>query len=238
MAYRDYRDHRSPVDPAEMDDPALRRNVFRAMASDFLACAKEGAVTDRAGSIARMMEAAFKAGQSAAPSLGPKAGAARRREITDMDIPSLPRRELFTLRLILFGSRSDRHPEPIQLALWMSPKVPGFPSEMSSDRWRVPGNQIGDGFSNKTVLPLVKAGLYEATEPDDEGYRYARLTEWGYELLAKGRTAHEQVRQQGHSTTYRTYAALVNGRSLEDEADTVLGQIREQLGPRPRGFGR
>jgi len=233
-----YRDHRSSVDPSEMEDPSLRRNVFRAMASDFLASAKEGAVTDRAGSIARMMEAAFKAGQSVAPSPKSKARVVLRREITDMDIPSLPRRELSTLRIILFGSQVDRYPEAIHLALWMSPKIPGYPSEMSSDRWRVPGNSIGDGFSNKTVLPLIKAGLYEAIEPDDEGYRYARLTEWGYELLAHGRTAHDDVRRPGASGTYQTYAALVNGRSLTDEADMVLRQIREQLGPRPRGFMR
>ena len=237
MAYRDYR---SQLDPSETGDPALRRNVFRAMASDFLSSAKEGAVTDRAGSIARMMEAAFKAGQASTPTLAAKGKAPPRRTITDMDIPPLPRRELTLLRIILFGEyegHAGRDPEPVQLALWMSPKVPGFPSTLSSDRWRVPGSGTR-GFSNKTVLPLVKAGLYEATGADGEGYRYARLTEWGYELLATGRTAHEEGRRPGTSATYRSYAALVGSRRLQDEADAVLGQIRERLGPRPNGFGR
>lgn len=203
MRHRDYRDQ---IASEDVRDPALRKNIFREMARDFTAMMKEGGITDRPGTIARMMEAAYRAGletpRDAETAVSRSTRAAHRpRMFTDMDVPSFPRDRLEELRLWLFGSspygdRGDGYPlngwkDPghEQIVLFMRPAHPGMPASVSRDEWMLAIDGGHRGFSNKGILPLVKLGLYEASEPDGNGWRFAILTEWGFELLATGSTS-------------------------------------------------
>lgn len=190
-------------------------------------------MTDRPGTIARMMEAAYKAGLNAA-SYRPSdttAGQARRpARFTEMDVPSLPREQMSSIRLWLFrsrepwnGSDGSRDPGKEQLALVMRPKVPGLPSTVSRDEWMLASYGKCQTFSNKAILPLVKLGLYKATEPDANGWRFAVLTEWGFELLATGQTALADDRTPRSSSTFDRYMACVGDREVVKAAAVALG---------------
>jgi hypothetical protein len=230
MTRRFYRD---AIDPAEMTDPVLRKNVFRDMARDFVSVMKEGAVSDRPGTIARMMEAAYQAGiegTSDRTSDTSRGQARRPAKFTEMDVPSLPRDQMSSIRLLLFRSREpwngtdgSRDPGKEQLALVMRPKVPGMPSTVSRDEWMLACYGQCRTFSNKAVLPLVKLGLYEATEPDANGWRFAFLTEWGFELLATGQTALQDDRTPHSSSTFDRYVACLGDRQIVKAAAVALG---------------
>lgn len=252
-------DFRDRVEASSVEDPALRKNVFREMARDFTQAWKEGCVTDRPGAIARMMEAAYRAGLEA-PRHAMEAGHARTpgristRRFTDMDVPSFPRDRLFNLRLWMFGASPMRdsdnrypangthEPHSGQLALLMRPAVPGFPSTVSRDEWMLASSSPGkpEIFSNKAVLPLIKLGLYEATQPMEGGWRFAALTEWGFELLATGETTMPDERMPGRSSTYGRYRAAAGDGRLLRNAAIALGVVESdvadepQAGPSPR----
>lgn len=245
-------DFRDRIDASRVQDPALRKNVFREMARDFTQAWKDGVITDRPGTIARMMEAAYRAGLEA-PRQSMQAGVPRTpgrnapRRFTDMDVPSFPRDRLYNLRLWMFGASSGRDPDGLypangthephsgQLALVMRPAAPGFPSTISRDEWMLASHH-GKGretFSNKAVLPLVKLGLYQATEPMEGGWRFALLTEWGFELLATGETAMPDERVPGRSSTYgRFRAAAGDGHPIRTAA-IALGVMEPEDADRP-----
>lgn len=246
-------DFRDCIDASSVADPELRKNVFREMARDFTQEWKEGGVTDRPGTIARMMEAAYRAGLEA-PRQAMQAGPARTprrstpRRFTDMDVPSFPRDRLFNLRLWMFGASPMRDPdnrypangthEPHsgQLALVMRPALPGYPSSVSRDEWMLAsfGPGKGETFSNKAVLPLIKLGLYQATEPMEGGWRFATLTEWGFELLATGGTTMPDERMPGRSSTYERYRAAAGDGHLLRNAAVALGVIEREDADEPR----
>lgn len=237
------RSYRHAIDPAEMADPALRKNVFREMARDFTSAMKEGAVTDRPGTIARMMEAAYKVGLEAASDKASDTsfGLARRpARFTDMDVPSLPRQQLSYIRLYLFGSYEigphvdrNRVPGKEQFALLMRPAIPGMPSSVSRDEWMLASFGERKTFSNKAILPLVKLGLYKATESDANGWRFAVLTEWGFELLATGQTAMPDERTPGSSSTFDRYLDCLDDREVIKAAAIALRLYTPEDGPSP-----
>lgn len=247
-----HRDYRNPIASEDVRDPALRKNVFREMARDFIAMMKEGGITDRPGTIARMMEAAYRAGletpRDAETAVSRSTRAAHRpRMFTDMDVPSFPRDRLEELRLWLFGSspygdRGDGYPlngrkDPghEQIVLFMRPAHPGMPASVSRDEWMLAIDGGHRGFSNKGILPLVKLGLYEASEPDGNGWRFAILTEWGFELLATGSTSPPEARVPGASTTAARYRTCVGDGRVVHAAANALGLLpnEEPSSPRP-----
>lgn len=215
------------LEPAEAADADLRKATFRDMANDFLWDLKHGIITDRPGSIARMMEQAFKAGVLAARS-DPTFDSKDRlkRSLTDMDVPSLARDALKWFRYALgggFGIHDFYKPvetldlgktEPFRaagLVVFMRPKIAGLPPTLTKDEWFLWNGHSKQTFSNKVIGPLGKAGLLNIVGPDEVGRRLAVVNEWGFELLVTGRTSFPEDREPGTSGTYAVYQKLMHG---------------------------
>lgn len=225
MTRRTWKDR---MDPAEAADADLRKSIFREMANDFISDLKHGMITDRPGSIARMMEQAFKAGALAAQADRTFDSKDRlKRPMTEQDIPSLARDALRWFRYALgsdCGWNIDHFAEPAErfasiahdprlrseaLVLFMRPKIPGLPSTMTKDEWLLWLGHSEHTFSNKVAGPLEKAGLLSVGEPESNGWRVAFITEWGFELLVTGRTSFPEDRRPGASSTFASYRKLV-----------------------------
>lgn len=221
MSYRRYNDK---LDPAEIQDVDLRKGVFRAMTKDFLECNRAKSVTDAPGTLARMMERAYKAGMDVAradTSAMPHDRLARRMSLHDL--PSLTHGVVDSLRDLLFGfGKSAQEPSAKHLWAFMSPRDPRFPATISRDEWRVVYREKHP-FSDKAFGPLVKAGLYEIKEISLASVRVALLTEWGFEFLAKGQTSLAEDRETGRSTTFDLYRHLI------EEARPSFRQAVEQI---------
>lgn len=249
MRHWDYKDW---PDPSDVLDPALRKNVFRAMARDFTGIMKTGLVTDRPGTIARMMEAAYRAGlgtprDADVAASGVDQGADHPRRFTDMDVPSFPRQCLRDLRSWLFDAspydgkggyprNGSKEPGQEQITLVMRPGIRGMPSRLSRDEWMLAVDDGRRSLTNKAILPLVKLDLYRATVPHTNGWRCAVLTEWGFELLATGETAMPDARGEGTSSTASRYRACVGNGGLLQAAITAMGLLEDEepWGARPR----
>jgi hypothetical protein len=234
-----YRDQKAPLSPEEMADPTLRKNVFRALGRDLSYEIRHGMTTDAPGAIARLMEKAFKAGQEAKLQAVEAAGkASRHRDVTEMDVPSFPRSQLYMLRLVLglptepvegMPPRDGRNLEATGLILLKKPAVPGFPATVTRDQWLSTGMLRKDGLSNKAVLPLVKMGLLDEPLDLNQGWQVTYITEWGFELLACGRTSSISNRHPGTSTTFKIYRDLLGERprDLLLKAGREIGIVKD-----------
>ncbi|NTF17698.1 hypothetical protein G6L37_04745 [Agrobacterium rubi] len=207
---------RDTLDINDVADAALRKNIFREFGKDLSSSIRSGYQTDVPGSIARLMEKAFRAGLALGsdPSFEPTKKSDTR-PITDMDVPSLPRQQLAYIRIALgidpYG-RVPARPQPTRpeaLVVFMRPRDPGLPSTMSRDGWFHVGGVDAEGLSNKVVNPYIKLGLYDEPFEVGGGWRIAVMTEWGYELMLKGRTNGPKDRSPGTSSTYSAYRALI-----------------------------
>lgn len=242
------RDWRDKLDPVELADVDLRKSIFREMANDFLRSVKHGVVTDRPGSIARMMEQAFKAGALAAKVDADFDSRDRlKRPLTEMDIPSLAREALRWFRYALGGGWNlDNFYQPADtlnigngaepfrpeaLVLFMRPKMRGLPSTMTKDEWYLSLPYDKETFSNKVVGPLEKAGLLKTSDLE-RGWRIGFVTEWGFELLTTGQTSFPEYRKQGASTTFSAYRELI-GRDPVRLAVKAL-KLTAEHGPVPK----
>lgn len=232
-------DYRSKPDVDEVQDVDLRKAVFREMARDFVLCMREGAVTDRAGAIAKMMESAFRAGMEVARndlSASPKDRFVRR--MTDMDLPSHSRKQMSRLRLSLFGgdvpAKAYREPKGHQLIMLKRPAIPGLPSTMTRDEWLMPGYpKHRDGLSNRIIKPMIDLGLMTRGELSG-GWSYATVSEWGFELLATGETSQVPDRVLGASSTYERYLGLIDvEEDLLISAARALGVLANDPAPGP-----
>lgn len=229
MRYRRYDDK---LDPDEIRDIDLRKGVFRAMTKDFLARNRKLGLTDAPGTLARMLEQAYRAGMQVAQ-LNPDATATDKmiRRMTLLDLPSLTHGTVERLKLAFFGSfttrPNEREPEAKHLFAFMSPGDPRYPS-ISRDLWRIPGRAVNSPFSNKAFAPLIKAGLYELLDGEPNSLRIAILTEWGFELLATGETSLPDDRVPDHSSTYPRYWELYSDleAGYEQAANDVFNRKR------------
>ena len=224
MTRRRWKDRMEPEEAADAD---LRKSIFREMANDFFFDLKHGMITDRPGSIARMLEQAFKAGALAAKADDTFDSKDRlKRPLTEKDVPSLARDALRWFRYALGGGFTfDNFYDPVEtlnigqtgepfrpeaLTLFMRPKIPGFPSTITKDEWFLWMGHSKHTFSNKVVGPLEKAGLLDVSNLNEQGWRMAFINEWGFELLATGRTSFQEDRKPGASSTFASYRELVN----------------------------
>ncbi|MCS4089095.1 hypothetical protein [Rhizobium sp. BK176] len=91
-----------PLDLGEIAEASLRKNVFRELGRELSYEIKQGYNTDAPGSIARLMEKAFKAGLElgADPSFSATQRTAKR-VMGEIDIPSLPRQQIYLIRLAM-----------------------------------------------------------------------------------------------------------------------------------------
>ncbi|WP_293811816.1 hypothetical protein [uncultured Bosea sp.] len=218
MPYIQYRD---PLDPGAIQDVDTRKGVFRAMAKDFLDCNRAKAVTDAPGTLARMLEHAYKAGMTVARN-DPEATATDRlvRRMAILDLPSLTQSTASSLKRTLFSqyNKVPHQPAAKHLYAFLQPRDPRFPTTISRDEWRVAGSYVSP-YSSKAFGPLVKAGLYNMLDTPGQSLQIAILTEWGFELIATGETSFDAERQPGRSTTFARYEALLaDGRTGYQEA--------------------
>ena len=203
MTHIDFKDK---IDAPDVSDAGRRKNVFRAMAKDFLLAKREGVITDGPGAIARMMEQAYRAGQEGAKldlSAGREAPLPIAR-FTEMDLPSTSRECLSYLRQHLFGAWTvpdiKSLPEPGRLFLFMRPQLDGLASMLTREEWLVYWLGKGEpkGVSNKAFLPMIRAGLFDYVRGVLRGgWEVAMLTERGYELLRTGETCPREAFQPG-----------------------------------------
>lgn len=214
----------------DVADADLRKSIFREMGKSLVQSMREGAVTDRPGSIAKLMEQAFRAGVKVA-----KADAnfnvkdRLRRRMTEQDIPRLSRESLRSFRFFL--SRKSELPlqEPLRaeaLALFMRPKVPGMPSTISRDEWLVSNSH---NFSNRIIGPLEKLKLIDCRDLIS-GWRMAMFNEWGFELLMTGETSFVEDRLPGRSSTVRRFLELVEEQPTK-KAAIALGLFKDDEEP-------
>lgn len=208
-----YRDRREALDPEEMQDTALRRNVFRAIAEDLTYDIRGKSVTDAPGEIARLMEKAFKAGM-AARSLDSGMSTAEwtaHRRMTDRDLVPSALWAFEYMRIQGSNSQSFPHGLPPHAVLLMIRKLRRPFSDETKEDWYF-ATRHGDPyiFSTKAIGPLIKSGLIEAWETPN-GTKLARFTEWGFELLVTGSTELAEHRREHRSSTVREWAAMLQG---------------------------
>jgi hypothetical protein len=199
-------------DRDQMADVVLRKSAFRREAKEYLAGLKY--MADRPGSLARLLEQAFKAGQAASPDAAPMRGKpnARTRRMTEDDLPSLTRQMLYSLRSGMFGSGYVDEPGEGVARSFVALYSPGetfrgVPVPRAGAGWsylRTHGRR--DLASAKWFGPLVKAGLFD--EHDFGPLRIAILSEWGFELLKTGSTTLPENREAGKSATFGRYRAV------------------------------
>ncbi|PZR93528.1 MAG: hypothetical protein DI537_10445 [Stutzerimonas stutzeri] len=223
MSY--HRRYNERLDPAEIQDTDLRKGVFRAMSKDFLECNRSKVLTDGPGTLARMMEHAYKAGMEVARADSSATPADRLvRQMSLHDLPSLTQRVIEDLKDVLFGwGANAREPDAKHLWAFMTLRDPRFPT-LSKDRWRI-ADRKEFPFSDKAFGPLVKAGLYEIREISSATFRVAMLTEWGFEFLATGKTSFAEDRAACRSSTYHRYQSLTeNARTgFREAVNQVFG---------------
>ncbi|CAH1690953.1 conserved hypothetical protein [Hyphomicrobiales bacterium] len=234
-------DFKDKIEAADIADAGRRKNVFRAMAKDFLLAKREGVITDGPGSIARMMEQAYKAGLAGAKldlSVGPAASSAPAR-VTEIDLPATSRESLSYLRRHLFDAwaiEDIRHlPEPGRLFVFKRPQLDGLAASLTRDEWLV--YWLGDdprGVSNKAFLPMIRAGLFEYVRGVLRGgWDVVRLTERGYELLRTGDTCSLEGYRPGTTRTAREWAKIAPPEDKLPAAVYMAGVAYKLIKPEP-----
>lgn len=214
MTHIDFRDK---IEAADIADVGRRKNIFRAMAKDFLVAKREGAITDGPGTIARMMEQAYKAGMEGAK-LGLSAGSAAAQQatrFTELDLPATSRESLRYLRQHLFKAWEVGEirtiAAPGRLFVFMRPQLDGIAASLTRDEWLVYwlGEQDPKGVSNKAFLPMIRAGLFEYVRGVLKGgWEVVSLTERGYELLRTGDTCTLEDHRPGTTRTAREWSKI------------------------------
>lgn len=207
---------REAFDLDDISDAAVRKNIFREFGKDLSASIRSGRQTDAPGAVARLMEQAFRAGLALGADTAFKpTDKDDARVVTDMNVPSLPREQLYIIRMSLgidpFGRGGSRTGKcrSEALVMFMRPRDRRLPSTMSRDAWLHVGRVSADGLSSKVVNPLIKMGLYEEPWETQGEWRIAFMTEWGFELMVTGQTSGVKQRHEGGSSTYEEYSRLV-----------------------------
>lgn len=239
MTHIDFRDK---IDPADIADVGRRKNVFRAMAKDFLVAKREGAITDGPGTIARMMEQAYKAGLEGAKlglSAGPDAPSQAAR-VTELDLPATSRESLRYLRQHLFNAWEVGEirtlPEPGRLFVFMRPQLDGIGASLTRDEWLVYwlGDKDPKGVSNKAFLPMIRAGLFEYVRGVLRGgWEVVSLTERGYELLRTGETCPSEAFRSGTTRTAREWSKIAPPAEQMPAAVYMAGVAYKLIKPEP-----
>ncbi|BCB22283.1 hypothetical protein [Bosea sp. ANAM02] len=214
MTHIDFKDK---IDAPDVSDAGRRKNVFRAMAKDFLLAKREGVITDGPGAIARMMEQAYRAGQEGAKldlSAGREAPLPSAR-FTEMDLPSTSREGLSYLRQHMFGAWTvpeiRAFPKRTRLFVFMRPPLDGIAAALTRDEWLVycRGDVNPERISNKAFLPMIRAGLFDYVRGVLRGgWEVVSLTERGYELLRTGETCRGDAFKPGTTRTAREWSMI------------------------------
>jgi len=219
----------------DVADADLRKSIFRDMAKSLVQSMREGAVTDRPGSIARLMEHAFRAGVEVAKSDRQFDSKDRlKRKMTEQDIPRLSREALRWFRYGLSGGHETPQREPLRaaaLVLFMKPKVPGFPSTVSKDEWLM-SEFRATTLSNKIIGPLEKLKLIDCQDLES-GWRIGTFNEWGFELLMTGQTSFSEDRSPRGSSTASLYGKLLEEKPIR-KAAIALGLAAEEPDRSPK----
>jgi hypothetical protein len=210
--------------PFEMRNPKTRKAVFREAGKIYTKMERD--LTDRPGSIARLMEMAFKAGVAHVGKAAPMevATGSDSEKMYDIDVPSLSREVLHDFRRYLVGLRSDGTRPKIEDFALIHEYGLDVRDRKQKNRWVESDPKSDRSHSKKAVGPLVKLGLFEdATFELSDGSvaKGVVVTEWGIELLLTGATAILKNRQEERSTTHPTYMALREHQTLPQSDDTI-----------------
>lgn len=224
-----YRSIKDKLPTEEMLDPKLRKNVFREMGRDFSSLIKEGMINDRPGTVARLMEKAFQAGLQLSQENTYSTQPSRKARMTDMDLPSRTRQSLASFRSSIFttaffGKRdpdfADMPPEQLHyhafVLIFEHRRFKDSVGNYQQNQWIIPECREPNSYGHTTLSGLFKNDLYRIQETDLP-FKYATLTEWGYELLATGSTARPEDRIFGGSSTFKTWqhiSGIANPRPL------------------------
>jgi hypothetical protein len=186
-----------------------RAQMFRDAGERLVDEINAGKLFHARGSVARLLEQAFRAG-IAFNSLPRSAVAVEERRpqyLVEDELPQVVLECLLGLKHGLGWDRETRRYDPIAegLVLIAIPDDPDFPKKLRG-RWF---NSVSDGrrsFSNQAVERLVKLGLYQAPMDMEDGGKVTQMTEWGYELFRLTATKAIDDRTQGASRTFSEYA--------------------------------
>lgn len=206
-----------------------RKAAYRFVAAKLCDEIQSGVLTDPPAKLARILELVFKVGLdygSVPPDVREKAERlwqspylhnstenAPPTALTEEELPYLVDRYLSHMKLALGRDKESqqfREATPESLVMIMRPGQAGGASSKAADKWFNSVTSGEFGWSNKAADYLVATGLYEEPIELDDGWKVSRITEWGFELFATGRTKVAKDRQPGGSTTVIEYSSLVD----------------------------
>lgn len=221
----------------DLTDAGLRRKLFKEMSETLSSKITRGACDDGPGSIAKLMERAFQTGLAmrGIPDLDQSKDDARR-PLTEADLPSTLRRQLYKFKLMLgigLDGSQRREPTVRGMVLIMQPRRPGYSHDSRRDEWLSPLLKKMP-FSLNVINQLVALGLYQRPEELNDGWMVTVMSEWGYELLTRGSTCGVKGRVPGSSGTFETFSSLVNDLNpseLLHVAATEMGFVEREEGP-------
>jgi hypothetical protein len=209
--------YRTLFDLVDCADDHIRGHIFREAAGTLSGSLKSE--TDVPGSIAAMMEKAFKTGIELARQPGARIEGIHRRDFGQLELPKAPRSAFEEVRLAL-GCAQD-HDGSIRveveritrecLVLFMRPADQKVPFAPRADRWFVGGAISNATFSNTVTSFWIEAGLYEKPYKMEDGWKVTFLTEWGLEFALTGSTSRPGHRVDGGSTTIDLYRRHFDG---------------------------
>lgn len=188
-----------------------RAQMFRDAGERLVDEINAGKLFHARGSVARLLEEAFRAG-IAFNSL-PKSVAVveerRPQYLVEDELPHIILECLLGLKHGLGWDREARRYDPTAegLVLIAIPDDPDFPKKLRG-RWF---NSVSYGrrsFSNQAVERLIKLGLYQAPVEMEDGGKVTQMTEWGYELFRLTATRAINDRTHGASRTFSEYSDL------------------------------
>lgn len=251
------------IDPSQhSNSPTRVRRLYRTMARLLYDGMRSGELEDPLTEIELALEAAFLDGSDYAsftPALPqrsayacarqhsyPEPGLpARPQKLGEGDLPFLVNKYLPFIKLAL-GRRRDcsqsRQAIPDGLVMIMRPGEPDGPPMKAADKWFNCVTEGAFGWSNTAARYLVQNGLFEEPLEVGEGWKISRMTEWGFELFATGRTKVATERRDGGSSTFAEYAPLADD-DLYDlfakvSAANAFTYAPTVSPPADQGFGR
>jgi hypothetical protein len=189
-----------------------RTQMFRDVGEQLVDEINAGKLFHAPGSVARLLEKAFRAG-IAFNSL-PKSAAAtiedrRPQYLVEDELPYIVLECLVGLKHGLGWDREARRYNPTAegLVLIAIPDDPDFPKKLRGGWF----NSVSDGrrsFSKQAVERLIKLGLFQDPVEMDDGGKVTQMTEWGYELFRLTATRAVEDRIPGASRTFSEYSDL------------------------------
>lgn len=188
-----------------------RTQMFRDAGEHIVGEINAGKLFHAPGSVARLLEQAFRAGIAfnSLPKTAAVVEERRPQYLVEDELPPIILECLLGLKHGLGWDRETRRYDPTAegLVLIAIPDDPDFPKKLRG-RWF---NAVSDGrqsFPHQAVERMIKLGLYQAPMEMEDGGKVTQMTEWGYELFRLTATRAINDRIHGASRTFSEYSDL------------------------------